>query len=118
MPVADGRYIAALRGTASNLMLFDYASRKWLELAKPNVGYLSWTADSRYLYFDTILEADPAFYRVKMSDLRVERVVSLRNVRQAWTWAGAWTGLVLDGSPLVLRDVGSQEIYALDVELP
>ena len=99
-------------------MLFDYASRKWLDLARPNAGYLSWTLDSRYLYFDTFLEADPAFYRVSVSDLKVERVVSLRNVRQAWTWAGPRTGLALDGSPLVLRDVGIQEVYALDVELP
>jgi eukaryotic-like serine/threonine-protein kinase len=114
----DGRYIAALRGTASNLMLFDHANRKWLELARPNAGYLDWTPDSKYLYFDTFLEADPAFYRVRMSDLKVERVVSLKNVRELWTWAGPWTGLAPDGSPLVLRDVGTQEIYALDVELP
>ena len=29
-----------------------------------------------------------------------------------------WCGLALDNSPLVLRDVGSQEIYALDLQLP
>jgi hypothetical protein len=31
---------------------------------------------------------------------------------------GAWTGLTPDDSPLVVRDVGSQEIYALDVQFP
>jgi hypothetical protein len=41
-----------------------------------------------------------------------------QNKRILRTWAGQWTGLALDGSPLVLRDVGSQEIYALDVDLP
>jgi Tol biopolymer transport system component len=114
----DGRYIAALRGTASNLMLFDYASRKWLELARLNAGYLNWTPDGKYLYFDTFLEADPAFYRLRVNDLRVERVVSLSNVRRLWTRFGPWTGLAPDGSPLILRDIGTQEIYALDVELP
>ena len=115
----DGRYIAALRGTASNLMLFDYANRKWLDLARPHAGFLDWTPDSKYLCFDTVWEweADPAYYRLRVSDLKVERVVSLKDVRQLWTW-GPWTGLAPDGSPLLLRDVGIQEIYALDVELP
>jgi len=114
----DGRYIAALRGSADNLMLFDHANRKWLDLARPHAGFLDWTPDSKYLYFDTLFEADPALYRVRVSDLKVERVASLKNVRRLHTWAGPWTGLAPDGSPLLLRDVGTEEIYALDVELP
>ena len=31
---------------------------------------------------------------------------------------GQWSGFAPDGSPLVLRDTGTQEIYALDVDLP
>jgi dipeptidyl aminopeptidase/acylaminoacyl peptidase len=114
----DGRYIAALRGTASNLMLFDYANRKWLDLARPYAEYLDWTPDSKYLCFDTVSEAVPAYYRVRVSDLKAERVASLKDVRQLWTEWGVWTGLAPDGSPLVLRDIGTQEVYALDVELP
>jgi len=29
-----------------------------------------------------------------------------------------WTGVTPDGSPLVLRNIGTQEIYALDWEAP
>jgi len=115
----DGRYIAALRGTGSDLMLFDHTNRRWFELARPHpVGYLSWTLDSNYLYFDTILQADPGFYRVRLSDRKLERVVSLKNFRSASGRFASWTGLAPDGSPLLLRDVGIEEIYALDVDLP
>jgi hypothetical protein len=31
---------------------------------------------------------------------------------------GGWTGLTPDDSPLLLRNVGSEEIYALDWEAP
>jgi hypothetical protein len=31
---------------------------------------------------------------------------------------GNWTGLAPDDSPLALRDIGTQEIYALDWEAP
>lgn len=32
--------------------------------------------------------------------------------------SGIWCGLSSDDSPLVLRDIGTQEIYALDLRLP
>ena len=38
-----------------------------------------------------------------------------RRVIFAWT---PWSGLTPDGSPLVLRDISSQEVYALDFEAP
>jgi len=30
----------------------------------------------------------------------------------------AWSGVTPDGAPLLLRDIGSQEVYALDLEAP
>ena len=29
-----------------------------------------------------------------------------------------WSGLTPDGAPLLLRDIGTQEVYALDFEEP
>jgi hypothetical protein len=31
---------------------------------------------------------------------------------------GEWSGLAPDGSPLFTRDISTQEIYALDLQLP
>jgi hypothetical protein len=48
----------------------------------------------------------------------LEEVVSLKDFRTTG-WAGAtWTGPALDDSPLMLRDIGTQEIYALDWQAP
>jgi hypothetical protein len=44
--------------------------------------------------------------------------VSLKGLRLTIGPFGTWCGLALDDSPVVLRDVGSQEIYALDLQLP
>ena len=46
------------------------------------------------------------------------RIVSLKGIRLPIGFAGIWCGLAPDDSPLLLRDVGSQEIYALDLQLP
>jgi Tol biopolymer transport system component len=109
----DGRYIAALRAGPETLMLFDLSTQKWTELGRTTVGFPSWSRDSRYIYFDSHGE-DRAFYRLRIIDHKLERVVSLSNVRLAGLFP--WTGLTPDNSPLLLRDVGTQEIYALDWE--
>jgi Tol biopolymer transport system component len=111
----DGRYIAALRAGPETLMLFDFSTRKWVQLGQLVVGFPSWSHDSKYIYFDSRGE-DHAFYRVRVSDHKLERLVSLKGLRLTGNFG--WTGLTPDDSPLVLRDFGTQEIYALDWDAP
>ena len=112
----DGRYIAALRAGPEALTLFDFSTRKWVELTTTvTVNWPSWSRDSKHIYFDSV-GADSAFYRVRVSDRKLERLVSLKGVRR--TSLFLWSGLAPDDSPLVLRDVGTQEIYALEWEAP
>jgi Tol biopolymer transport system component/DNA-binding winged helix-turn-helix (wHTH) protein len=115
----DGKYIAAITTDSQKLMLFDRVSARWMELANmTTIGYPSWSHDGQYLYFDTILSDDPAFFRIRISDRKLERLVSLKGVRRFWGELGQWTGLAPDDSPLLVRDTSSQEIYALDFQTP
>jgi len=114
----DGRYIAAITNDSLKLMLFDRSNQQWRQLAKMPMGYPSWSHDSQYIYFDTSLNEDPAFYRVRISDHKLERLFSLKGVRRFWGQFGQWTGLAPDDSPLLVRDIGTQEIYAIDWQAP
>jgi Tol biopolymer transport system component len=111
----DGRYVAASRAGPETLVIFDFVTRKWTELVTTAVGYISWSRDGQHIYFDSI-GPERAFYRVRISDQKLEKLVSLKNLRLAGP--SLWTGLGPDDSPLLLRDVGTQKIYALDVDLP
>jgi hypothetical protein len=55
--------------------------------------------------------------RVRIRDRKLERVADLKNFRQTGA-SGSWLGLAPDDSPLLLRDTGTQEIYAPDWEAP
>jgi hypothetical protein len=57
---------------------------------------------------------------VNLTDRKRERVLVLKDIpRVLMIESGApWNGLDLYGSPLIMRDVGIQEIYALDLEYP
>ena len=114
----DGRYLAALKEQVQALMLFDFTTQRWQMLSKEPTNFVTWSRDGQTLYFDTYLEREPAFYRVRMSDLKVDRLLSLTSLRRAQGRFGPWSGLTLDDAPLTLRDAGARDIYALDWEAP
>jgi serine/threonine protein kinase/Tol biopolymer transport system component len=114
----DGRYIAGASVDSQNLMLFDFSTHRWTELLKMNVGWTNWSQDSKYIYFDSGLSENPAFYRVRVADRKLERVADLKGFRRVvFAWI-PWSGITPDGAPLLLRDISSQEVYALDLDTP
>jgi Tol biopolymer transport system component/DNA-binding winged helix-turn-helix (wHTH) protein len=110
----DGRYIAAITDDSQKLMLFNRTTQQWQELVNLPMGYPTWSHDGQYIYFDTTLTEDANFFRVRISDRKLERLVSLKGMRRYWGDLGSWTGLTPDDTPLLIRDVGSQEIYAIE----
>jgi WD40 repeat protein len=113
----NGRYLAALSNDAQTVLLFDFQSQKWSELAKANFGYPTWSRHSDYIYFDTV-GTDAAFFRVRVRDHKIEPVVSLKDLPRKLGAFGPWTGLAPDDSPLVGRDASFDQIYTLDWDAP
>lgn len=117
----DGRHVLALPRGQNRLMLFDVKTRKWTELARTVtiVGYPEWSRDGDCIYFRGAQPLGPpsAVFRVRIKDGRLEQVVSLKEFHSAPGW-GDWHGLAPDDSPLLVRDAGIQDIYALDWQAP
>ncbi len=114
----DGRFLAATSSDRLRLMLFDFASQKWMELAKTDVAALNWSRDGKYLYIDSGSGVNPEISRFRIADRKLERVTGLKDFRRVTFPTYPWSGLTPDGAPLLLRDVGTQEVYALDFEAP
>jgi Tol biopolymer transport system component len=112
----DGHYLASSTADGRKLKLYDFNTRTWLELTPPGVGFTDWSADSRDLYFDTGLSKDPAIYQLRIADRKMEQVVSLKDFRRVVMGHTPWMGITPEGSPLLTRDMGTQEVYALDFE--
>jgi len=114
----DGRNIVAQPTDQQKLFLFDAKNNKWTELVNLPAGYYSWSRNGKFVYFDIFSPTEPAIYRVRITDRKLERVVSLKGYRRAGGALGQWMGLTPDDAPLLVHDVGVQEIYALDVDFP
>lgn len=114
----DGRYLAARSVSSKQLKLYDTQRRQWMDPGVENVDYETWSSDGTYLYFNTFLNhEDPSIFRLRIKDRKIERLYTLQNVMLTGVY-GLWSGVAPDGSPLILRDAGSRDIYAIDLELP
>jgi eukaryotic-like serine/threonine-protein kinase len=114
----DGRFLAATPSDRLRLTLFDFSTQKWMELAKTDVAALNWSRDGKYLYIDSGSGVNPEISRLRIADRKLERVTGLKDFRRVTFPTYPWSGLTPEGTPLLLRDVGTQEVYALDFEAP
>jgi Tol biopolymer transport system component len=118
----DGRYMSGTVSSAAlNLMLFDFSTQKWTKVADLSAGYPNWSRDGKYLYFKSFDSWDFPFdiVRLRLRDRKIEKLADSRNIGRltAGSWA-SWLGLAPDDSPLLARDISTQEIYALEMEWP
>jgi Tol biopolymer transport system component/predicted Ser/Thr protein kinase len=117
----DGQYLAALNHGSAKMLLFDFKTQKWSDwITEPGiVGFPNWSRDGRYVYYDTTNTGNPTFRRVKVGQTHSELLIDLKGLlRYTNAPAYAWSNIAPDGSALFVRDLSTDEIYALDLDLP
>jgi DNA-binding winged helix-turn-helix (wHTH) protein/Tol biopolymer transport system component len=115
----DGKYIAAITTDTQTLMLFDIATQRWAEIFASHAASETWSRDGKYLYFQGLIAPDTFFrvLRLRLSDRKIEEIADMRKVGRV-TAGWSWFGLAPDDSPLVTRDISTQEVYALEMDWP
>jgi len=117
----DGRYISTFSADTKKAMLLELRTGTWSEWATGTIlQYPNWSPDSKYGYFEDLGADGPEIDRVSVATRKKERVVVLKGVpRVAMADSGVpWNGVAPDGSPLIMRDIGSRELYSLELQLP
>ena len=112
----DGRYLSGLNSGMTGLFLFDFQTQKWTELSKGSPSWPMFSKDGQYLY---VLESvgNGAILRVRLSDHAVEKIADLKKFFMSGAYS-SWLSVAPDGSPILLRNAGSTDIYSLDWEEP
>jgi eukaryotic-like serine/threonine-protein kinase len=108
----DERHLTSFSADSKTLLLFDFQTQKWMELATGSLGWLNWSHDSQYVYMLDSQNKD-AVVRIRISDKKIEQVADLKDVVTTGRY-GAALSLAPDDSPVLLRDIGSQDVYSVD----
>jgi Tol biopolymer transport system component len=113
----DGRFLSAQSNDGHELLLYEFATHKWTVLARGGFGFNNWSADSKYVYYQDAVHG--RFERMEVATRKTEVIVSGKEAHQAGgSIAGYWTAPDPDGNLMFMRDLGTHEVYAFDVNWP
>jgi len=118
----DGRYVAGVSVPGQNLIVYDIVAGTTRKLAE-YANYPCWSPDGKYIYYSTVAAGfilppeKIGTFRVKVADASIERAAPAPAFLLTGSW-GFYNGLTPDGSVLLLRELGTSDIYALDADLP
>lgn len=113
----DGRYIAVHPFVATDLRVFDLKTGTWNDFSQQGeVAGNCWSHDGRYIYFECWTKDNVGVYRVALRGGNRELVFNLPDGFRGTGYYGIWMSLDPDDAPLLLRDAGTDEIYALTLE--
>ena len=112
----NGRYLAALSPEPPALRIFDMETRQWSVLpVKGNVDMPCFSRDSQSIYF-LRFGVDQGVFRIRLKGGKPEeKIWDLKDLHLAGYW-GYSMSLDPTDVPLISRDIGSQDIYALTLE--
>ena len=111
----NGRFISGVHdGSSGGVKILDLETQRWSQLQeKDECSWHTWSSDSQFIYCSLIFAGpDPGMFRSRISGGHPERVVDLKGLR----FTGAlmsWEGLDPTDTPMLLRDAGTDDIYAL-----
>jgi DNA-binding winged helix-turn-helix (wHTH) protein/Tol biopolymer transport system component len=110
----DGKFIVAL-GDRTPPEVYNFDTKRWTDIGIRSMpDFPTWSRDGRYIYFLRFPQ-DPQVFRVPITGGPQEKVADL-NGYPLTGWYGIWMGLDPTDAPLTLRNIGTEDIYALTLD--
>jgi Tol biopolymer transport system component len=110
----DGDSIVTLNPKSVGLNIFGVRTEQWSMPYKRPAGFPRWSRDNRSIYF-LGLPDNPGVFRIPVTGGEAERIIDLKGLHYTGYYA-VWFGLDPTDAPLLLRDIGTSDIYALTLE--
>lgn len=110
----DGKFISAMTLDAMSMKLLNLESGKWSSLYTGSVAFPEWSHDSKFIYY-LQWKDDAALVRMRLGDASPEILADIRHEHYTGFFT-SWMSLDSTDTPMLLRDIGTDEIYALTLE--
>lgn len=104
----DGKFILGLSGKF-DVVLFNVRTQRWKKLVDGPAHFPAWSRRSQFIYF---IDSSRNVSRVSIEGGRAERVIDLTGFPHTG-WMGDWMTLDPSDAPLLLHNLGTEDVYAL-----
>jgi len=113
--------LVAISSDQSKFEVFDFKTEEWADLISSADKFANWetSPDGSYFFYETAGN-NPKIFRMRIKDRAAEEVVSLKGFRPVEDpyLGNTQLNVTPDNFPVLTRDVGTQEVYALTVKWP
>jgi hypothetical protein len=110
---SSGKLIAKANRMA---VAFDAVSGTWSPLPIGPFAAVAPSPDGRYIYWEGLELPNHKVHRTSLADGQVESLLEIHGLHSIDGFDGAELTVTPDGSVLVTRDLGNEDIYALSVK--
>jgi eukaryotic-like serine/threonine-protein kinase len=105
----------------SKFLLFAFKTGRWTDLITNADKFANWemSPDGNYFFYETAGN-DPKIFRMRIKDRFVEEVASLKGFRPVEDpyLGNSELNVTPDNAPVLTRDIGTEEVYAISVKWP
>ena len=110
----DGHAIAAMTLDSNSMRVLDLSLGRWSPLQTGAVAFPEWSHDGQWIDY-VRWTAHPALVRVHVRDGKSEVLADLTGTQYTGSYT-LWMGLDPEDRPMMLRDAGTDDIYALRLQ--
>lgn len=115
----DGRFLAGVGGEGGDLEIYDIAANRWNIVAHGHLFAMpAWSAGSEHVYYQDVLSGGEPLFRLNVGSGKIERVADFQNVLDSGVYRSIFDAIAPDGSPIVVFQRGSGDIYGAVVSFP
>lgn len=114
----DGKFIAAVDFHNKFIGLFDTSKQTWTRLLDGNVfSPVAWSADSRYLYYQDLIEEEQPVHRYDLLSHHSDITLSCKSFLESGVLRCGFEDLLPDGSVLLQLTRADQNVYSIELDL-
>ena len=114
----DGKYLVSATSNNKTIGVFEWSSQKWTVIVHGNVlSPVAWSNDSRFVFYQDILEKDEPMRRFNIMTGSSERIVDCRSLLEGGYNARGSKRWMPDGSVVLRVTRADHDVFSLELHV-
>jgi Tol biopolymer transport system component len=114
----DGKYLVSVTSNNKTIGVFEWSSQKWTVIVHGNVlSPVAWSNDSRFVFYQDILEKDEPARRFNITTGSSERIVDCRSLLEGGVQRCGFEAVMPDASVVLRLTRGDHDVFSLELDV-